>query len=294
VTFTYLVFNNGPDNATGVQLVVPLPAGLNFVSDSAGIAPTSGTITFPLGNLDVGTNASVSATFQSTVPGNVTSAASGSSDQGGSNSAAATVLVYSPSAPPVDLAVFASVNDTYVPPHGNLVYTIVVANNSPTVATGVVVSNLLPASATFVSASGSPGSVTETKGAVLFSLGNVTNSSPITLTINATPFKPDVLINKTTVGSAEPDGNPGDNVAYVLALSEVVITSVEQLGADLRLTFESSLGKNYIVQGESILTGGQWVDIAGSNSAGTGHPVSVVISSPFTTAHQFYRVVLTE
>lgn len=294
VTFTYLVLNNGPDNATGVQLVVPLPTGLNFISDSAGIPPTSGAIAFPLGNLDVGTSASVSATFQSVAPGNVTSVASGSSDQGGSNSASATVLVYSPSAPPVDLAVFASVNDTYVPPHGNIVYTLVIANNSPTAATGVVVSNLLPASAAFVSASGSPGPVTETNGVVLFHLGNVTNTSAITLTLNATPTQPDVLINKTTVSSAEPDGNPGDNVAYVLALSEVIITSVEQLGSDLRLTFESSLGKNYIVQGESILTGGKWVDIAGSNSAGTGHPVSVIIDSAFTTTHQFYRVVLTE
>jgi hypothetical protein len=156
-----------------------------------------------------------------------------------------------------------------------------------------VLTNKLPASATFVSATSSSGTVTQTNGLVIANLGSVTNNAPVTLTIMATPSQPDVLINRTTVASVEVDANPGDNVFYVLALSEVVITSVDQVGADLRLTFPTSLGKNYVVQTESDLTDGQWVDVPGSNSIGTGHILPVTISHPFTQPHQFYRVVLT-
>jgi uncharacterized repeat protein (TIGR01451 family) len=293
VTFTFLVVNNGPDDSTGIQLTVPLPAGMSFVSASGGITPVSGTLNFALGPLAAGAIASANATLNGTVPGNVVSFASATSIEGGSNSASVTVSVFQPAPPLVDLAVTTSVNDTYVPPGGSLVYTIVVANNSPTVATGVVLTNKLPASAAFVSATSSSGTVAHTNGLVIANLGSVTRNAPVTLTINARPSQPDVLINRTTVTSAEPDANPGDNVFYVLALSEVVITSVDQVGADLRLTFETSLGKSYVVQTESDLTEGQWVDVPGSNSTGTGHILPVTISHPFTQPHQFYRVVLT-
>jgi uncharacterized repeat protein (TIGR01451 family) len=293
VTFTFLVVNDGPDDSTGIQLTVPLPAGMSFVSASGGITPVSGTLNFALGPLAAGAIASANATLNGTVPGNVVSFASATSIEGGSNSASVTVSVFQPAPPLVDLAVTSSVNDTYVPPGGSLVYTIVVADNSPTVATGVVLTNKLPVSATFVSATSSSGTVTQTNGLVIANLGSVSSNAPVTLTINATPSQPDVLINRTTVTSAEADANPGDNVFYVLALSEVVITSVARVGADLRLTFETSLGKNYVVQTESDLTEGQWVDVPGSNSIGTGHILPVTISDAFTQPHQFYRVVLT-
>jgi uncharacterized repeat protein (TIGR01451 family) len=293
VTFTFLVVNNGPDDSAGIQLTVPLPAGMSFVSASGGITPVSGTLNFALGPLAAGAIASANATLNGTVPGNVVSFASATSIEGGSNSASVMVSVFQPAPPLVDLAVTSSVNNTYVPPGGSLVYTIVVANNSPTVATGVVLTNKLPASATFVSATSSSGTVTQTNGLVIANLGSVTNNAPVTLTIMATPSQPDVLINRTTVASVEADANSGDNVFYVLALSEVVITSVDQVGADLRLTFPTSLGKNYVVQTESDLTDGQWVDVPGSNSIGTGHILPVTISHPFTQPHQFYRVVLT-
>jgi uncharacterized repeat protein (TIGR01451 family) len=53
-TFTFLVVNNGPDPATGVQLIVPLPAGMNFFSASGGITPVSGTLAFSVGFLAAG------------------------------------------------------------------------------------------------------------------------------------------------------------------------------------------------------------------------------------------------
>jgi uncharacterized repeat protein (TIGR01451 family) len=290
---TFLVVNNGPDDSTGINLTVPLPAGMSFVSATGGITPVSGALNFALGPLAVGSITSANATLTGTVPGNAVSVATATSIEGGSNSASVTVSVFQPTQPLVDLSITSSVNDTYVPPGGSLVYTIIVANNSPTVATGVVLTNKLPASALFVSATSSSGTVTQTNGLVIANLGSVTSNAPITLTITATPSQPDVLINRAAVSSTGADANPGDNVSYVLALSEVVITSVDQVGTDLRLTFETSLGKNYVVQTKSDWTEEKWVDVPGSNSTGTGYILPVTISNPFAQPHQFYRVVLT-
>ncbi len=253
-----------------------------------------GTLSFQLGPLAAGTSASVSATLKGTVPGNVTNVVSATSIEGGSNSASAAIVVFQPAAPPVDLTVICAVNDTYVPVGSNLVYTIVVSNNSSTVATGVLLTNKLPASATFVSAIASSGTVTQSNGVVTVNLGSVANNSAVTIVIRAMPSQPDVLINRTSVTSVEPDGNPGDNVAYTLALSEVLITSVQELGADVVVSFESSLGRNYFIESRTDLNPGAWVMVPGTAVTGTGHILPVTILGAFTQQpQQFYRVVLT-
>jgi uncharacterized repeat protein (TIGR01451 family) len=292
VTFTLLAVNNGPDGSADVQCTLPLPPGMVFVSASAGATPAAGTLSFDLGPLAAGTTASATAILQTTVPGNVVIVASAVSAEGGTNSASVTLDVLQPTTL-VDLAVFSSVNDTYVPVGDKLIYTIVVANNSPTVATGVIVSNKLPASASFISATGAT-IVSQTNGIVVMNLGSVTNNFPVTLVIEAMPSQPDVLVNRTSVNSEEVDSNPGDNATYVLALSEVLITSVSQLAANLGVSFETSLGKNYVIQSQSDLTRQQWVTIAGTQTAGTGHIMQVILAGAFTESHQYYRVVLTQ
>jgi hypothetical protein len=144
----------------------------------------------------------------------------------------------------------------------------------------------------FVSATANGGTVTQTNGVVIMDLGSVTNDSPVTITIQAMPSQPDVLINRTSVGSAEADLNPADNVSYELALSVVLITAVEKLGSDLRLSFESSAGKHYVVQDRSDLQSGEWVNVPGTAATGTGHTLRATVANPFGQPSEFYRVVL--
>src|SRR5207302_5422123 len=66
VTFTVTVTNNGPSDATGVQITDQLPAGLTFVS----AAPSQGTYTSGTGIWDIGgvaSGASVTLTLPATV-----------------------------------------------------------------------------------------------------------------------------------------------------------------------------------------------------------------------------------
>ncbi len=64
-TFTITVVNQGPDDATGVEVTDTLPAGLTYVSDNAGGAYDSTTGVWTIGGLAVG--ASVAMDFVVTV-----------------------------------------------------------------------------------------------------------------------------------------------------------------------------------------------------------------------------------
>ena len=67
-----------------------------------------------------------------------------------------------------------------------LTYTLAVVNNGPDDATGVVVTDTLPAEVSFVSANATPGSCGQTGGVVTCSLGNVPALGTATITIVTT------------------------------------------------------------------------------------------------------------
>ncbi len=58
-TFTISVINQGPDDATGVEVTDTLPAGLTYVSDNAGGAYDPATGVWTIGNLAVGETVSM-------------------------------------------------------------------------------------------------------------------------------------------------------------------------------------------------------------------------------------------
>ncbi len=97
-----------------------------------------------------------------------------------------------------------------------MTYTLAVSNAGPNAALGVVVSNTLPASVTFVSAVASQGSGCSLAGAIVnCSLGIIPPGGQATVTIQATtPANVGVLTNRATVRASSPvDPNNGNNSA---------------------------------------------------------------------------------
>lgn len=104
LTYTIQVANAGPANATNVQITDDLPAGVNFVSATAGCSEASGTVTCNAGHLVNGQSKQHQIVVQPTQAGQITNTAQVSSDEpdsaGADNSDSEQTQVNTPPSPP--------------------------------------------------------------------------------------------------------------------------------------------------------------------------------------------------
>ncbi len=172
LTYTINVVNNGPNDASGVTFSDELPAGLTFISATStlGSAPaysaTTGMVTSTLGSLPTASTAKLTILVVpsgSLVAGGASAqvmdtamVASTSMDPNLSNNSASVTSTVTPSA---DLGISLVASPSTVLDGQNLTYTITVVNNGPSSAVGASISDMLPATLTFVSASASTGTV---------------------------------------------------------------------------------------------------------------------------------------
>ncbi|MGZ8810217.1 MAG: Ig-like domain-containing protein, partial [Thermoanaerobaculia bacterium] len=154
ISYTLAVQNNGPSAAAGVVLSDATPTGLTFVSASA---PCGGGFPCSIGGILSGATTTITAVYQVPVSysgpnpiANTAGVTSTSADPNAANdSSTTTSAVLAGSA---DLAVTKS-GPASVIPGQQITYTISVANNGPSDATGVSLADPTPAGLTFVSAS---------------------------------------------------------------------------------------------------------------------------------------------
>ncbi len=107
----------------------------------------------------------------------------------------------------------------------NLTYTITVTNFGPSTAKSVTMSQLLPSSVIFVSATPSQGTCSFANGTVSGNLGSVPARGTVTIAVVVTPAAAGTISSTVTVGSAEPDFVPGNNSAT--AISHVVVPATD-------------------------------------------------------------------
>jgi uncharacterized repeat protein (TIGR01451 family) len=114
--------------------------------------------------------------------------------------------------PAPDLSITKSMNaGPPFPAGGNLSYTINVVNNGPGAANSVVVTDMLPAGMTFVSATPSQGSCSGTT-TVSCAVGELSNGGTATITlVLKTASTPTTVSNTATVTAAEVDLHPANN-----------------------------------------------------------------------------------
>jgi uncharacterized repeat protein (TIGR01451 family) len=121
-----------------------------------------------------------------------------------------------PSGPPADLALTQSGSPNPVNVGSNLTYSAVVTNRGPNGATGVVVSETLPANTVFVSASSSQGTCSQANGIVTCAAGTVGNGGTMTVTIVVTPTQAGTLLATASVTSDAQDPSLTNNVVSTL------------------------------------------------------------------------------
>jgi uncharacterized repeat protein (TIGR01451 family) len=220
IAYTIGVTNNGPNVAQNVSLSDTLPASTTFTSLSSpgGWSCTTpavggtGTVTCSIATLANAATASFTLTVATTAPAGSTItntanvSATSPDSSAGNNSATASTVVGAP-----DVAIVKTVTPSANIPNGPETYTIVVTNNGPGTATGVTVTDILPAGTTFTSANASQGSCTGTT-TVTCNVGSLNNgaSATVTIVVQAPPTLGPVA-NTATVSTTSSDPNPANN-----------------------------------------------------------------------------------
>ncbi|PLX95903.1 MAG: hypothetical protein C0621_03000 [Desulfuromonas sp.] len=199
--FTLTLGNDGPNDASGVQVLDTLPVGMTYVSSLPALGTVSTTIN-PDGTSDILWDLGVSSlakastttlaitvlvdagTGATTLTNSAAITVTGNYDPNSGNNSA--TLAITPNKIYIDLAVAKSV-DNAAPGEGtDVTYTVTVANNNASyAATGVQVTDLLPAGIVFSSATPTSGSYDDASG--LWDIGSIAASDVVTLTLVAQP-----------------------------------------------------------------------------------------------------------
>ena len=218
IVYTITVANAGPGPATDVEVTDAVPASTSYVSaapSQGSCSEAAGTVTCAIGSLASGANATVTLSVETEEEGEVTNTAAASADEPdpdeGDNSDTELVLVQGR---PADLSITkASARDT-VAPEQEIVYEIGVRNRGPNDAGTVLVTDTIPASTTFVSATPSRGSCSQAGGVVSCNLGALQRlrDATVTLTVEAGD-QPTTVVNRAHVAGSVLDTIPGNDAA---------------------------------------------------------------------------------
>jgi uncharacterized repeat protein (TIGR01451 family) len=203
---------------------------------------------------------------------------------GGTNTTANDFVLNTPS----DLEVWITDAPDPVMATSNLVYSVTLVNHGPFDATNVRLTNTLPSSVNFISASmPAPWTVVNTSNLVVASIASAPVGSSSTLTVTVAPQTPGTIVDSATISSSLPDPMPANNsyaiTTYVLPLP---VLSIRWWTNQVKVSWSTAL-TNYILQSNPSLTNSTW-------STDTNVPVvsgnqKFVIESN-TPPSKFYRL----
>ncbi|MBE7468699.1 MAG: DUF11 domain-containing protein [Anaerolineales bacterium] len=219
LSYTLTIMNNGPNQATGIVLTDTLPSEVLFKSaipSGAGCNHSGGIVTCSnLGNLPHLQSIVVTIVVTPTLAGTIVNTASVRSSEPDPVSANNTDSESTTVNPVADLLITKTDFPDPVTAGTSLTYTLTITNNGPSPATGVVVTDTLPASVTFVSA---PGCTPQPNNQVRCTYANIASgstASPAVISVTVNPAAPNLITNTATVAGVEFDPNTNNNSATI-------------------------------------------------------------------------------
>ena len=243
LTYTLSYANAGHQDATGVVLTDTLPTGTTFdPADNPGWVLNGNTLTFTVGNVAAGANGTATLVLHTSpiIPDgltNITNTASiahdgvGGADPTPANNTSTDVDVL---AHAVDLTLAKHSTSSIVVPGGSITYTLDYTNAGDVAASGVVLTDTLPAGTTFDPAA-NPGWVLN-GNTLTFAVGNVAADGQGTATLilgiaSAAAAGAEHIVNSATIAD---DGAHGADITLTNNTSSVNVTL--NAAADLAVT----------------------------------------------------------
>jgi uncharacterized repeat protein (TIGR01451 family) len=290
------ITNNGNAAATGMTLSDPLPSQVRFtaVTTSQGTCSYdtgTHTVNCNLGTLGVGSTINIQLTTKTLQTGTLNNTATVNASQWdpatGGNTASVNGLQ---AIAQVDLSV--SKTDSADPIYVSQLttYTMVVRNyNTPISATGIVLTDSLPASMQFISATTTQGSLVtppvNSSGIVTANIGTLAVNATATVTVTVRATAAGAITNTATVSANENESNPSNNSAsqtttvLTATLQKVLLASQVLTGG-----CDNTTGNVYLTG--PAPAGGLTVNLS-SNISGATVPPSVFIPAGTTVSPNF-------
>jgi large repetitive protein len=266
------VSNDGASSAVDVTLNDPLPTGVafeNVTTDVGSCSEASGTIDCAFGTMQPGDDAQVTVRVRAVDVGTptntatVTTPSTESTTTDNEDDAEVTVV------PAADLGVTKTAPAT-VDAGGEIPYVLEVTNNGLSPATGVTLSDTLPAGVEFVSADTG---CTHAAGVVTCAVGDlaVDESRSYTVTVKA----PYALGDQTLTNSVVVDGNEGD-----LVTTNDSAQATTTVGPSADLSIAKTAG------GATAGGSANWTIVVRNDGPSTASPVTVTDTLPAGTSLQ--------
>ncbi|HLH52276.1 MAG TPA: DUF11 domain-containing protein [Verrucomicrobiae bacterium] len=189
-----------------------------------------------------------------------------------------------------DLSVAQAVTPSVVVVGSTAQYVLTVFNNSSTAATGIALTNSIPANSTYLSSSASQGTVAYNSGSLNWNVGSLAGGAVATVSFSVRATTLGNLTNLASVSSAQADPDLSNNsstlVSTVIGPAELTTGS---LGGNLFVSWPLQGGGTLSLQyADSLAPPIQWLPDPVSPTVNGNF---YYISEPATNQTRFYRLV---
>jgi uncharacterized repeat protein (TIGR01451 family) len=268
--YTITAANNGPDDATNLQVTDNIPSGLtlNNYTSSPGTTYNNATGVWNIGTLPNGTTAWINLNVTPAPPiagQTVTNTANKTSeDQYDPSPTTATINIKVPVESYVVLTKTAS-NTT--PNMGQqFTYTVTAKNYSPYTATGLQITDVIPSGLTLNKYTSSPGTTYNNTTGV-WNIGTLTNGSNTSLILYVTPTASvaGTNVTNTATKTTENQKDPATKTASVTIQVNYTVTISQLTNAayDVKIYYEhnNALPPNVTITNQTVVSNAQFLQL---------------------------------
>jgi uncharacterized repeat protein (TIGR01451 family) len=289
------ITNNGNAAATSMTMSDPLPSQVRFtaVTTSQGTCSYdmgTHTVNCTLGTLGIGSTINIQITTKALQTGTLNNTATVTASQWDPATGGNTASVSHSSIAEVDLSVSKTDSADPIYVSQTTTYTIVVKNyNTPISATGVVMTDNLPASMQFISATTSQGSLitppVNSSGIVTANIGTLAINGTATITITVRATVSGAITNTASASANENEATPANNSAsQTTTVNDATLLKVLLANQVLTGGCDNTTGNVYLTG--PAPAGGLTVNLS-SNVSGATVPASVFIPAGASVSPNF-------